>query len=104
MCYNTDRKTKHTQNSGCANGKTGRKEKTMFTSEMIKKINTTAQEDFEKAQAMLDGVNLVLGAKFGWLAKRVVRFENPDGSVAERYAHANDAYAEAKYYEEHGTI
>lgn len=68
----------------------------MMTREMINKLNATATEDFDKAKAMLDGINLVLGTKYGWLAKRVVFFDNPDGSVAERYAHAHDAWAYAE--------
>lgn len=67
-----------------------------MTKEQIKKLNTLAQEDFEKAQAMLDGINMVLGTKYGWLNRRVVWFENPDASVAERYAHAHDAWAYAE--------
>ena len=61
--------------------------------DQVRKLNLTAQEDFSKAQAMLDGINLVLGTSYGWLAKRVVVFDNPNGSTAERYAHVNDAYA-----------
>lgn len=64
-----------------------------LTKAQVKTLNTTAQEDFSKAQAMLGGINLVLGTSYGWLAKRVVVFDNPNGSTAERYAHANDAYA-----------
>lgn len=67
-----------------------------MTKEMVKKLNTIAQEDFDRAQAMLDGINLVQGTKYGWLAKRVVWFENPDGSVAEKYAHCHDAYTHAE--------
>lgn len=64
--------------------------------EMIEKLNEIAQEDFNKAQLMLDGVNLALGTNYGWLRKRVVFFDNPDGSVAERYAHCHDAWSYAK--------
>lgn len=60
--------------------------------ERIKKINEVAQENFDKAQGMLEMLNEICGTKFGWLAKRVVIFENPDGSTAERYAHAHDAF------------
>lgn len=41
---------------------------------------------------MLEGINLVLGTQYGWLAGRVVWFENPNGSTAEKYAHAHDAH------------
>lgn len=60
--------------------------------ERIKHINEVAQENFDMAQGMLEMLNEICGTKFGWLAKRVVIFENPDGSVAEKYAHAHDAY------------
>ena len=64
--------------------------------EQFKTLNRIAQVDWEKAQAMLEGINMVLGTKYGWLGKRVVWFENPDGSVAERYAHAHDAWVWAE--------
>lgn len=64
--------------------------------EMIEKLNEIAQEDFNKAQLMLDGVNLALGTNYGWLRNRVVFFDNPDGSVAERYAHCHDAWSYAE--------
>lgn len=57
---------------------------------MIANINAVAKENWEKAQGMLDMLNELAGTKFGWLNKRVVRFENPDGSTAERYANAHD--------------
>ena len=59
--------------------------------ERIKKINEVAQENFDKAHGMLDMLNEICGTKFGFFNKRVVIFENPDGSVAERYAHMHDA-------------
>ena len=65
-----------------------------ITAGMIKEINHVALENFDKAQGMLDMLNALCGTKYGWLAKRVIRFENPDGSVAERYAHCHDLYAE----------
>lgn len=60
--------------------------------ERIKHINEVAQENFDKAQGMLEMLNEICGTKFGWLNKRVVFFENPDASTAEKYAHAHDAY------------
>lgn len=60
--------------------------------ERIRKINKTAQENFDKAQGMLETLNDICGTKFGWPGGRVVIFENPDASVAEKYAHAHDAY------------
>ena len=67
-----------------------------MTKAIIKTLNTIAEKDFTKAQAMLDGINLALDTKYGWLHKRVVFFDNPDGSTAEKYAHAHDAYAYAE--------
>lgn len=67
-----------------------------MTREIIKNLNEIAQINFARAKAMLDGINLVLGTKYGWLNKRVVWFENPNGSTAEKFAHAHDAYATAE--------
>jgi len=67
-----------------------------LTKTQIATLNATAKTDFPKAQAMLEGMNMVLGTQYGWLASRVVWFENPNGSVAEKYAHAHDAYADAE--------
>lgn len=64
----------------------------MMNKEMISKLNEIAQENFEKAQAMLDGINLVLGTKYGWLNKRVVFFDEPDASTCIKYKNAHDAY------------
>ena len=60
--------------------------------ELIYKINH--EENWEKAQGMLEMLNLIYGTQFGFLNKRVVRFENPNGSVAERYAHCHDDWVE----------
>lgn len=38
----------------------------------IKRLNVIASFDFEKAQAMLEGINLALGTEYAWLNKRVV--------------------------------
>lgn len=70
--------------------------KMKLTKAMISTLNAIAQSDFEKAEAMLDGINFALNTKYGWLAKRVVFFENPDGTVAEMYAHVHDAYTYAE--------
>ena len=67
-----------------------------LTKMQIETLNEIAKEDFDKASAMLDGMNLVLGTKYGWLAKKVVWFDNPDGTVAEKYANAHDAWAWAE--------
>lgn len=60
--------------------------------QLIYKINH--EENFEKAQGMLEMLNTIYGTQFGFLKKRVVRFENPEGSTAEKYAHAHDLYSE----------
>lgn len=60
--------------------------------ELIYKINH--EENWEKAQGMLEMLNSIYGTQFGFLNKRVVRFENPNGSSAERYAHCHDVWAE----------
>lgn len=67
-----------------------------MTKAIIRKLNTIATEDFKKAKAMLDGINLIHGTKFGWLNRRVVFFEEPDASTAIKYAHAHDALAYAE--------
>lgn len=59
--------------------------------ELIYKINH--EENFDKAQGMLEMFNAIYGTKFGFLNKRVVIFENPDASTAEKYAKCHDAYA-----------
>ena len=38
--------------------------------------------------------NVIYCTRYGFLNKRVVRFDNPDGSNAERYAHCHDVWAE----------
>ena len=68
---------------------------TKMTKEMIGKLNNMAAENFEKAQAMLDGINMVLGTEYGWLNGRVVFFDDTS-SVARKYATAHDAYVYAE--------
>ena len=62
---------------------------------MIKKLNTIAQENFEKAQAMLEGINMIQGTEYGRLNKRVVFFDDTS-SVSRKYATAHDAWAYAE--------
>ena len=66
-----------------------------LTKEQVKELNSVASEDFKKAQTMLDGINMVLGTEYGWLAKRVVFFEDTT-TVAKMYASAHDALAYAE--------
>lgn len=56
--------------------------------EMVSKLNELAQEDFEKAKAMLDGINMVLGTQFEWLNKRVV--------FVDEYGKFRDAWVNIK--------
>lgn len=64
----------------------------MNIKELISKINDQAKTDFAKAEGMLDMFNEIYGTKFGFFDLRVVVFDNPDGSVAERYAHFHDVF------------
>lgn len=67
-----------------------------LTKNQIATLNETAENDFPKAKAMLEGMNMVLGTQYGWLNKRVVFFDSPNGSIAEKYAHVHDAYVYAE--------
>lgn len=49
-----------------------------LTRTQIEMLNNLAQTNLEKAQGMLDGMNEILGTRYGWLAKEVVWFEDPD--------------------------
>ena len=60
--------------------------------DLIDKINH--EENWDKAQEMLEMLNATYGTKLGFFGRRVVRFETPDGSTAEKYAHCHDAWAE----------
>lgn len=60
--------------------------------ELIYKINR--EENWEKAQGMLEMLNMIYGTKYGFCGKRVVRFDYSDGTNAEKYAHFHDAWAE----------
>ena len=64
--------------------------------EMISKLNNIAQENFEKAKAMLNGINMVMGTKYGWLHKRVVFFEEPNAPAYIKYRNAHDAWVNAE--------
>ncbi len=60
------------------------------TKELIRALNAVAQVDFDGAKTLLDLVNEVCNTKYGWLAKRVVFFDDPDASTAKKYAHVHD--------------
>ena len=66
-----------------------------LTIETIRVLNRTAMEDFGKAKAMLDAINMVLGTEYEFLNKRVVFFDDTS-SIARKYATAHDAMAYAK--------
>ena len=53
----------------------------MMNRKMIEELNAIAQEDFERANAMLEGINLVMDTKYGWLNKRVVFFDESGSST-----------------------
>lgn len=67
-----------------------------MTKAMVNELNTIAQENFEKVEAMLDGINMALGTKYGWLNKRVVFFDEPDESTCIKYRNAHDAFVYAE--------
>ena len=67
-----------------------------LTKAQVSTMNEIARSDFQKAQAMLDGINMVFGTQYGWLAGRVVWFENPNDTTAAKHAHAHDAWACAR--------
>ena len=63
----------------------------MKRKDLIQALNIVAKVNFEVAQAILDECNRYWGAAYGWLNKRVVIFDDPNASVAEKYAHCHDA-------------
>lgn len=44
----------------------------LLTSIDVDILNKIAKHDFARAVAMLDGINLVMGTKYGWADKKVV--------------------------------
>lgn len=46
--------------------------KKLLTSTEVDILNKIAKHDFARAVAMLDGINFVLGTKYGWADKNVV--------------------------------
>ena len=63
----------------------------MTRKEILQAINILANVNFEVAEAMLDECNGHWGTAYGWLNKRVVFFDDPNASVAQKYAHCHDA-------------
>lgn len=60
--------------------------------DLVYKINH--EENWDKAQGMLLMLNSIYGTDFGFLNRRVVRFENPLASSPEKYCHCHDLYSE----------
>ena len=60
------------------------------TADLIRRVNETAAEDFDRAQGMLDMLNELCETDYGWLARRVVCSKAPSSNVADFYAHCND--------------
>ena len=61
--------------------------------EQVKKLNEVAKENFEVAKGMLDMANSILGTKYGWLAKEVVWFDDPEKGYGSG-VHSAIAWAE----------
>lgn len=55
---------------------------------MIGVLNTMAHMDFERAKAMLDGINMVLETEYGWLNRRVI-FYDENNEMHDAYTYAN---------------
>lgn len=60
--------------------------------ELVYKINH--EENFDKAQGMLSMLNSIFGTSYGFLNRRVVRFDVPSGSTSMKYSHCHDLYTE----------
>ena len=67
-----------------------------LTKDQITTLNIMAKTNWERAQGMLDGMNAILGTKYGWLGREVVWFEEPDADTARKYAAAHSAIAWAE--------
>ena len=67
--------------------------KMKLTRAQVETLNRMAHTNWEYAKGMLDGMNEILGTKYGWLGKEVVWFEEPDADTARKYAAAHSAIA-----------
>lgn len=65
--------------------------------ELIQMINHA--DNCERAKGMLQMFNAIYGTQYGLLGMRVVRFDNPYGSVAEKYASCHDVLIELELSE-----
>jgi hypothetical protein len=61
---------------------------------IIWKINETAKTDINTASAMLQIYNDVMSVKYGFLAREVVFFADPDSSTCYRFRHCYDVLLE----------
>ena len=55
---------------------------------LIHKINS--EPSFAKAEGMLEILNDIFGTKYGFVARRVVRFDDPDFEGIAKYMHVHD--------------
>ena len=65
--------------------------------ELIQMINN--EENFDRAEGMLQMFNAIYGTQYGFFNKRVVRFDNHSGSVAEKYSSFHDVFCELRFSE-----
>ena len=65
--------------------------------ELIQMINHAG--NYERAKGMLQMFNAIYGTEYGLLGMRVVRFDNPYGSVAEKYVSCHDVLLELELSE-----
>ena len=63
----------------------------MKRKDLIQALNIVAKVNFEVARVILDECNEHWGTAYGWLNKRVVFFDDPEASHAEKYAYCHDA-------------
>lgn len=66
----------------------------MNLKELVQMINN--EENFDKAEGMLQMLNAIYGTEYGLLNRRVVRFDNPFGIAAEKYSGCHDLLCELK--------
>lgn len=69
----------------------------MTMKELVQMINY--EENFDKAEGMLQMLNAIYGTQYGLLNRRVVRFDNPSGGVAEKYSGVHDLLCELRFPE-----
>lgn len=65
--------------------------------DLVRMINH--EENYDKAEGMLQMLNAIYGTQYGLLNRRVVRFDNPCGSLAEKYSGCYDLLCELKFPE-----